>query len=246
MIRLEFFHGGGIVFVFGRFQFRLEGSNARSREGAALPKQLGDAFTGVINCDRAKMYWQAPQLQWCWAHLIRDLQALIDREDKQLQRHVRDLMRPAETDVPTLKALSSRRIQSGDMSRLHAPVRQELKTLLLCGVFFGTRRLVGMCNELHKHRRWSWNFVDRQGLEPTNNTAERAWRPRSRLPQTKFRHAKRIGQSVRRTHVDGRRNMPPATTIRLRPPHPGNGGSLLKAIPAVPLAQPVNGCQWSP
>jgi len=34
-----------------------------------------------------------------------------------------------------------------------------------------------MCSELHKHRQWLWTFVDVPGIEPTNNTAERALRP---------------------------------------------------------------------
>jgi len=34
-----------------------------SRKGDALPKLLGNSFTGIINCDRAKMYWQAKRLQ---------------------------------------------------------------------------------------------------------------------------------------------------------------------------------------
>ena len=34
-----------------------------------------------------------------------------------------------------------------------------------------------MCSELYKHRQWLWNFVDVNGIEPTNNTAERALRP---------------------------------------------------------------------
>ena len=42
-----------------------------SRKGDALPKLLGDSFHGIIHCDRAKMYWQAERLQWCWAHLKR-------------------------------------------------------------------------------------------------------------------------------------------------------------------------------
>src|SRR5579883_91826 len=49
-----------------------------SRGGAVLTNLLGKNFAGVIHCDRAKMYWQFDRLQWCWAHLIRDFQALID------------------------------------------------------------------------------------------------------------------------------------------------------------------------
>ena len=35
----------------------------------------------------------------------------------------------------------------------------------------------GMCRELHDHRDWLWTFVEVQGIEPTNNTAERVLRP---------------------------------------------------------------------
>ncbi len=34
-----------------------------------------------------------------------------------------------------------------------------------------------MCSELYKHRQWLWTFVDVNGIEPTNNTAERTVRP---------------------------------------------------------------------
>ena len=64
-----------------------------SRKGDALPKLLGDAVAGIINCDRAKMYWQAKRLQWCWAHLKRDFQALIDHPNAQVKRLGHDLMR---------------------------------------------------------------------------------------------------------------------------------------------------------
>src|ERR1035438_5620990 len=34
-----------------------------------------------LACDRAKMYWYLGSLQWCWAHLKRDFQAMIDSGD---------------------------------------------------------------------------------------------------------------------------------------------------------------------
>ena len=34
-----------------------------------------------------------------------------------------------------------------------------------------------MCRELYDHRDWLWTFADHEGIEPTNNTAERALRP---------------------------------------------------------------------
>lgn len=49
-----------------------------TRAGDVLDELLTDAFSGITTCDRARMYWRLPTLQWCWAHLQRDFQALAD------------------------------------------------------------------------------------------------------------------------------------------------------------------------
>jgi hypothetical protein len=36
-----------------------------TREATALTTFLGEQFHGVVNCDRAKMYWHLGCLQWC-------------------------------------------------------------------------------------------------------------------------------------------------------------------------------------
>jgi transposase-like protein len=64
-----------------------------SRAATALPKLLEDSFQGIINCDRAKMYWRADRLQWCWAHLSRDVQSLVEHHDHQVKRLGYDLKR---------------------------------------------------------------------------------------------------------------------------------------------------------
>jgi transposase len=56
------------------------------------------------------------------------------------------------------------------------PVRAAVDDLLLRGVYSGNDRLMGMCEELYRHREWLWTFVDHRGVEPTNNAAERALR----------------------------------------------------------------------
>ncbi len=148
-----------------------------SRKGDALQKLLGDSFTGIINCDRAKMYWQAKRLQWCWAHLKRDFQALIDHPDKQVQRLGHDLMRQTKLVFQYWKHYKKGEIRWRTFRRYMSPVRNEINALLLRGEFSCNKRLIGMCSELHKHHQWLWTFVDVEGIEPTNNTAERALRP---------------------------------------------------------------------
>ena len=36
-----------------------------SRASQAITELLGEDFRGIVNCDRAKMYFQLPHLQWC-------------------------------------------------------------------------------------------------------------------------------------------------------------------------------------
>jgi len=148
-----------------------------SRKGDAIPKLLGKCFSGVINCDRAKMYWQAKRLQWCWAHLNRDFQALIDYPDNQVKRLGHDLMRQTKQMFLLWHRYRSDEIRWSTFQTNMGPIRQEVEALLLRGMFSGNSRLTGMCRELYDHRQWLWTFTKVQGIEPTNNTAERALRP---------------------------------------------------------------------
>jgi transposase len=61
--------------------------------------------------------------------------------------------------------------------RLMKPIRREVEALLLRGLFSGNHRFDGMCRELYDHRPWLWQFVEVEGVEPTNNASERALRP---------------------------------------------------------------------
>jgi len=147
------------------------------RAADALPKLLGDRFGGIIHCDRAKMYWRARRLQWCWAHLKRDIQALIEHHDPQVRRLGRDLKRPVETLFVHWHGYKAGSLSWKKFRSEMQPFRDEVDALLLRGVFRGNRRLTGMCRELHAHREWLWTFAEVEGVEPTNNAAERALRP---------------------------------------------------------------------
>jgi len=147
-----------------------------SRAGKAVGNLLGEAYTGIINCDRAKMYWRAKRLQWCWAHLKRDFQALSDYPDARVKRLGDDLLRQVKLMFQHWRDYRLGAISRNTFRRRMQPVRAQVDALLLRGVFSGHDRLVGMCKELYDHRQWLWTFVDHQAVEPTNNTAERALR----------------------------------------------------------------------
>jgi transposase len=147
-----------------------------SRAATALSDLLGEAFSGVMSCDRAKMYWQCGRLQWCWAHLKRDFQAMVDHPDGQVQRLGRDLLRPTKELFGQWRRCRDGTLPRAELQRILTPVRAEVNALLLRGVYSGNPRLVGMCRELHEHRDWLWRFLEVDGVEPTNNAAERSLR----------------------------------------------------------------------
>jgi transposase len=147
-----------------------------TREATAVDELLTNDFRGVVTCDRAKMYWRAGRLQWCWAHLIRDFQALIDRGDGQTKRLGYDLRRAARRLFEHWANYRDGTISRAALVRRMAPVRREVERLLLRGVASGNASLVGMCEELYSHRTWLWMFVQCEGVEPTNNAGERALR----------------------------------------------------------------------
>jgi transposase len=133
-------------------------------------------FTGVVTCDRAKMYWCAGRLQWCWAHLKRDFQALIDGGDAQAKRLGYDLRRGVKKLFVHWADYRAGTISRAAFVRRMAPVRREVERLLLRGMNSGNHSIVGMCRELYEHRDWLWAFVRIEGVEPTNNASERALR----------------------------------------------------------------------
>ena len=148
-----------------------------SRKRAALQALVGNYSGIIINCDRAKMYFNGKRLQWCWAHLKRDIQKLIDSQDRQVKRLGHDLMREQRLIFEQWYLYKADKISWKSFQRKIAPIREAFDNLLLRGRYSGNKRLIGMCEELYKHRSWLWTFTEIEGIEPTNNTAERALRP---------------------------------------------------------------------
>jgi transposase len=145
-----------------------------SRGADVLDDLLGEGYAGTIHCDRAKMYWRFGRLQWCWAHLKRDFQALIDDPCHTRKRLGHDLMRPTRELFALWK-----RVRDGTLSRVEFrhrmhPIRETVESFLLRGYFNGLTH--GVCRELWEHREHLWTFVEVEGVEPTNNAAERALR----------------------------------------------------------------------
>jgi transposase len=155
-----------VATTFTCFAFRT------TRAATVLTDLLGTTYEGVVNCDRAKMYFLLPRLQWCWAHLKRDFQALVDSGDGVKKRLGQDLLRPTRKMFHQWARARDGTLTKVGFQRLMKPIRHEIEALLLRGKFAG----IGMADELWRHRERLWTFVDVEGIEPTNNASERALR----------------------------------------------------------------------
>jgi transposase len=147
-----------------------------SRKATILADLLKEDYRGVVTCDRAKMYWRLGCLQWCWAHLKRDFQALIDSGDPQAKRLGYDLRRWTNRLFEHWGDYRDGKISRAALRRRMAPVRRAVERSLLRGMRSGNPRCVGRCRELYQHRDWLWTFLKHEGVEPTNNAGERSLR----------------------------------------------------------------------
>ena len=150
-----------------------------SRAADILKDLLGHAYDGIIGCDRARMYWclgpgGKGRLQWCWAHLKRDFQALIDSPCKTDNRLGHDLMRPTKEMFGLWQKVRDGTLTHRAFRRRMKPIRKKIDALLLRGYFNTLTH--GFCKELVEHKTHLWTFVDIAGIQPTNNAAEQALR----------------------------------------------------------------------
>lgn len=147
-----------------------------TREATALTAFLGEAFHGIVNCDRAKMYWHLGCLQWCWAHLKRDFQAMIDSGTVQ-GKWLGSRLRRATCELFEHWAdYRAGKISRAALLRRMGPVRRKVERLLLRGTQSRDGDVRGTCRELYEHRQWLWMFLRHEGVEPTNNAGERSLR----------------------------------------------------------------------
>jgi transposase len=139
---------------------------------------LGEAITGVIVSDRWSAYHAVPleRRQICWAHLRRDFQAMIDRGGAGAAVG-EELLFHADMLFGLWHKVRDGTRQRRWLRRHLEWLRPEVVTLLGRGAACGCAKTAGVCAEILKVGAALWTFASVEGVEPTNNAAERAIRP---------------------------------------------------------------------
>jgi len=151
-----------------------------------LRAKLFGRVRGILVSDRATtlMFWAMKRRQVCWAHLMRKFVSFSER-DGPAGKIGKELL-----DYTSLLFDYWSRFREGRMDRATliarmAPVRPRVEELLERGKAAKVRGLSGSCEDILQHRDALWTFIERDGIEPTNNHAERElrgfvlWRRRS-------------------------------------------------------------------
>jgi transposase len=148
---------------------------AATRCGKVAGQLLGSAYRHVVTSDRWKAYYGFRRRQFCWSHLRRDFQAMIDRHN-------------SGTPIgEKLLELSDRmfawwhRVRDGTLNRSSFQVyvsglRAKVREALIQGSACCCPQTAATCRDLVAQEPKLWTFVWNEGVEPTNNAAERALR----------------------------------------------------------------------
>src|SRR5882724_570669 len=150
----------------------------RSRSGKVAQELMGERFWGWLVTDRWSAYSWYPtwRRQLWWAHLRRDIEAMIERGGRS-QESGEALRAQARQMFHWWHRVRDGTLAHATFARYMWPVRRDMERLLEAGQTCGVPKTEGTCRELLKLRQALWTFVRHEGVDPTNNTAERAIRP---------------------------------------------------------------------
>jgi transposase len=140
-------------------------------------RTLFGRIKGILASDRAKAinFWNMKRRQVCWAHLYRKFISFSER-DGPAGAIGQALVDYCEILFETYHAFVAGEISRRVLRERMAPVRLQVEALLHKAVEADIKRLSGSCQDVLEHKDALWNFVDRVGVEPTNNHAERELR----------------------------------------------------------------------
>jgi transposase len=155
-------------------------------QGETLRKKLFVKVCGVLVSDRATAlkFWVMERRQICWAHLVRTFVSFSQR-DGPAGPTGEELLEYTAIIFDYWSMFRQGQLSRAELIARMAPVRLQAEASLERAVAKNIKGLSGSCEDILEHRAALCTFVERAGVEPTNNHAERElrafvlWRRRS-------------------------------------------------------------------
>ena len=148
---------------------------ARSEQSARI--LLGDPDPArILVSDRFTAYLRWPTRQYCWAHLKRDFVKMSERPaaEGMIGRVLVGLTQKLFT---VWRQHRNGRCSREESLAALAPLREALESSIVLGSEFCDTKTGRTCQQLVTGKAHLWRFLTEDGVEPTNNEAERGIRP---------------------------------------------------------------------
>ncbi len=169
------------VFVTGTFAFF---TLQASRGSQVLRQVLGELYDGIIICDRFSAYIKYHQdrvcglLQLCWAHIIRDLKALRHELALESDQIFAIVMRKRLGALFRMWYAHKRgKISRPQLIKTAEPLIAKMRTFVDKNLQNPSTEVAKFSKQLLKRWNSLFTFIYHEGVEPTNNLAERLIRP---------------------------------------------------------------------
>lgn len=181
------------------------------RSRAALERLLPPDPERILISDRWSAYAHLPaeRRQLCWPHLQREFQAIVDaagpgawigeRALAEVRRLFHEWHRYRDGEI-----------ERAALRRNLRPVQMRFAQLLRFGTASRCAKTARLARQLQKHWPSLWTFLYHEGVEPTNNAAERALRSAVLWRKNSFGHQGEGGKAF------AERLLTVATTLRLQ------------------------------
>jgi len=148
---------------------------AGTRGAKVIREMLGENYHRVLTSDRWTAYTWIKRRQLCWAHLRRDFQAMIDRENDGAEIG-KSLLELSDQLFHWWHRVRDGTLARSSLQKYTGPLRHTLRAQLERGAESSCQKTAGKCRKLLKQEPSLWTFVWIAEIEPTNNDAERVLR----------------------------------------------------------------------
>jgi transposase len=150
----------------------------KSRGSEVLVEVLGTEFNGVLGCDYFSAYRKYMRefdvrVQFCLAHLIRDVKFLLTlpgRADQAYGQRLRDALRGLFAVIHRRATMSATAFRNALKAARDAVLQAGMTGVP------DTKHSQNLAKRFRKHGAAYFRFLTTPGIEPTNNLAEQAMR----------------------------------------------------------------------
>jgi len=167
-------------------------TSSRSREAAK--DLLGKNFNGILGTDRYAGYSYHPvdKRAVCWAHIKRDFERIAGRDGASSAIGVEGVAVHDQV-FKHWRQFKDGQLSRAGLGRRLKTVRKKMQALLERGTACGHSKTQNTCTNLMKVFPALWTFASVEGVEPTNNSSERALRPAVRWRKVSFGSRSKAG-----------------------------------------------------